>query len=371
MISESLYSKSRTKIIERSRHLDGIRGIAALAVAIFHFARSFDNSLLSSEKIINSTFISSLWNGHFAVAVFFVLSGFLFLNKSYNSSLRPALKAIIKRYLRLSLPILAICLLAYTAHVLGLYFNGDASILSNSDWLKRWYSFNPSISLAISESLWGDFVSFNALKTYNANLWTISYELLAVSLVIAFGVLCKTLKPRMQAISILIIFAATYGTHYFEFFLGAALALPYIQHRAAIPTKYSILLILLALSIAPMVPQRELAGLAVDLSYPIAAAILIFAVSSNKNLRMAFSCKPLLKLGEVSFGVYLTHFIILNSIASYIFLLTESKLATFTIYAATTAIASIIFTKAIDKPLTIFLNKLFLPKKVTTTIPVS
>lgn len=371
MISDSLYSKNCTKIIERSRHLDGIRGIAALAVAIFHFARSFDNSLLSSEKTINSTFISSLWNGHFAVAVFFVLSGFLFLKKFHCASLRPALKAIIKRYLRLSLPILAICLLAYIVHALGLYFNGEASNLSDSDWLKRWYSFQPSASLAISESLWGDFVSFNAQKTYNANLWTISYELLAVSLVIAFGVICKNLKPSMQVISILIIFAATYGTHYFEFFLGATLALPYVQKRATMKTKYSVILILLALSIAPMVPQRELAGLAVDLSYPIAAALLVFAVSANKNLRTAFSCKPLLKLGEISFGVYLTHFITLNSIASYTFIITESKLATLIIYITTTAIASIIFTQAIDRPLTTFLNKLFLPKKMTTTIQAS
>lgn len=371
MISDSLYSRNRAETIERSRYLDGIRGIAALAVAIFHFARSFDNSLLSPEKTINSTFISSLWNGHFAVAVFFVLSGFLFLNKFHCKPLKPALKAIIKRYLRLSLPILAICLLAYIAHALGLYFNRDASILSDSDWLKRWYAFQPNISLAISESLWGDFVSFNAQKTYNANLWTISYELLAVSLVIAFGVICKSLKPSIQVISILIILAATYGTHYFEFFLGAALALPYVQHRAAMSIKYSTMLILLALSIAPMVPQRELAGLVIDLAYPIAAALLIFAVSANKNLRAAFSYKPLLKLGKVSFGVYLTHFIALNSIASYTFLITESLLVTFTIYAITTAVASIIFTQAIDRPLTAFLNKLFSPKKMTITIPAS
>ncbi|MHC2145238.1 acyltransferase family protein [Pseudomonas sp. 210_17 TE3656] len=353
---------------ERAMHLDGIRGVAALTVAIFHFARSFDNSLLSSEQTINHTFISTLWNGHFAVALFFVLSGFLFFEKFYCKTIDLAITAAAKRYLRLCIPILAICLIAYAIHRFDLYPNKQASIASGSDWLGRWYAFSPDIRLAITESFWSDFVSFDATRTYNSNLWTISYELFAVFLIIAFGIICRHVNFLTQILILTTAAILSFGSHYLEFILGAFLALACIKRKISIPLPAAIVLTIAGLSLAPMALPNQVITLAADLLYPVAAALFIGSINSNSTLRSFFSNRCFVKLGEISFGLYLTHFIVLNSAASAFFIFTGSITATFALYLAVTAAASFAFTYAIDKPWMKYLNKNFTSRKYIDSI---
>jgi len=355
---------------ERSMHLDGIRGIAALAVAIFHFIRSFDNSLISSTEAVNHTFVSTLWNGHFAVALFFVLSGFLFFEKFYCTTIGTAVTAVIKRYFRLCVPILLICLAAYATHRSGLFFNKEASISNGSDWLSRWYAFQPDIYIAITESLWKDFVYFDATLTYNSNLWTISYELFAVLLVLAIGFTCKYINIFSQIALLLVAATLSFGTHYFEFILGSLLALTCIKSKIHLPLFVALIVGLVALSIAPMVLPSQIASLAADLFYPLAAVLFIGSVNANTTLSKAFSNKVFLNLGEMSFGLYLTHFVVLSSAASATFISTGSVIQTFIAYVATTTVASIIFTYAIDKPWIKVLNGVFGKSKLLLTNPI-
>lgn len=161
------------KFEHRSAHLDGLRGIAAVAVALLHFFRSFDNSQLSSAKVLNYTPLSAFWNGHFAVAIFFVMSGFLFFRKFHGAGVVPCVRGAVKRYFRLSIPILALSLVAFALHLGGLMPNAEAAATSGSDWLAKWYRFPPDILLAIGEPLYSAYVHFDATYSYNTNLWTI------------------------------------------------------------------------------------------------------------------------------------------------------------------------------------------------------
>jgi len=347
----------------RTLHLDGIRGVAALSVALFHFFRSFDNSLISGNHFINQTFISALWNGHFAVSLFFVLSGYLFFDKFKSESFFNGAKASAKRFLRLSIPILSICLLAYVVHKTGFFGNQAAAKLSGSDWLARWYVFEPSLSLAIFESLWFDYVSFNPNRTYNSNLWTISYELFAVIGVIFIAIITKNINNFIRIAILICLAAASYGTHYFEFIIGAVLAIVVSERKSSTSLRASIIILVFALSLSALFLPNAISGFASDFFYPVGAALLIISVSTNRALRLAFSNSFFLKLGEISFGLYLTHFLTLNSVASSVYIATESVPITFICYAASTIALSICFTYIVDEPWTNTLNLLFRKKK--------
>lgn len=343
----------------RVLHLDGIRGVAALAVALFHFARAFDNSLLSGSNPINKTPISTLWNGHFAVALFFVLSGLLFFEKFQSSNITKGTEAAIKRFLRLSIPIMSICLTAYLFHKLGLFTNQGAALISGSDWLARWYRFDPDITLAITESLWFDFVAFDPMRTYNSNLWTISYELLAVIGVIYLAIALKNLNIFLKSALLIFVIALCYGTHYFEFALGAGLALALTLKKNSVSTLAASIIIATSLSISALVSPYQVSSLASDLLYPVGAVLLIAAVSINHRAKKVFSNYFFVKLGEISFGLYLMHFLTINSVTASVYTYTKSLSLTFVSYAISTLVLATGFTYLIDQPWTRLLNKSF------------
>lgn len=348
---------------DRTIHLDGIRGVAALAVALFHFSRAFDNSLISGSHPINRTLFSTLWNGHFAVALFFVLSGYLFFNKFHSSNVMKGAEAAAKRFLRLSIPILFVCLTAYAIHKLNLFTNQQAALLSGSDWLARWYKFEPDLSLAIIESLWLDFIAFDPARTYNSNLWTISYELFAVIGIIALAIASKNLNNFLKIVLVTGVTAVCYGTHYFEFMLGAALALALKIKQPKASCLIAISVITISLSMSALALPAGISEFASDLLYPLGATLLIAAASINEKIKDAFSNSFFVKLGEFSFGLYLMHFITINSVASSVYAATESLSLTFISYAVSTTVLSIGFTYIIDQPWTKLLNRIFRKRK--------
>lgn len=343
----------------RDSHLDGLRGIAALSVAVLHFFRAFNNDFLSPNNPLNNTLISALWNGHFAVTVFFSLSGLLFLRKFYGIDLPSCLRAAAKRYLRLAIPIFALSIIALGLHAFGLFQNVAAASKSGSDWLVKWYRFEPDIRLALAEPLVLAFVSFDAKLSYNTNLWTISYELFGVFVVIAFGFSSRFLSKPWQLLIIALLLAVAFRSRYFDFFLGAALALFLLHRPLELPMWGGLALIAISSFGARLLQLPSLPIPIIHLAYPLASVALILAIDTCRPLRSLLSQKVFTFLGRISFGVYLIHMLMLCSVASSVYLRTESLWVTFIAYVATTIPLSILFWRALDQRWMVFLNGAF------------
>ncbi|MPT21584.1 MAG: DUF1624 domain-containing protein [Starkeya sp.] len=120
--------------------LDGLRGVAACSVVAFHFFYAFTPAPFTDWGRTGfglwDTPLAVLWNGHFAVALFFVLSGFV-LAASAPRTAREAPALIGLRYLRLALPALVSSALAWA------WLNGfpeaarEVQAMTGSRWF-RW-----------------------------------------------------------------------------------------------------------------------------------------------------------------------------------------------------------------------------------------
>lgn len=175
----------------RYAHLDGLRGVAALAVVFCHFAFAFQPALLSGNPAqgaaaaatgLSRTPLVLLWSPDCAVTVFFVLSGFV-LSASVAEAPkdRPVLHLmalVLRRWVRLAGPILGSSLLIWAVVAAGGLRNAPAAAANGSGWLAMhfgWLAWQAnSLPDLVLQSLFGIFAT--ATHWWNAALWTMPVE---------------------------------------------------------------------------------------------------------------------------------------------------------------------------------------------------
>lgn len=124
----------------RYKELDSLRGIAAIIVLLGHFLALFP---ILGKKVMYSTFgacFSILWQGHSAVIIFFVLSGFVLSLPFYKGTKFNYLKYLIKRVCRIYIPYIVILFIA-----IGIKL-GIHSKIGTIPGLVQWGSWNIEIS---------------------------------------------------------------------------------------------------------------------------------------------------------------------------------------------------------------------------------
>jgi peptidoglycan/LPS O-acetylase OafA/YrhL len=86
------------------------------------------------------------------------------------------------------------------------------------------------------------------------------------------------------------------------------------------------------------------------LAWPVGAALVIGGVDSAAALRQALSGRIFLWLGRHSFGLYLLHFLVASSVASWALLGSRSLPVTLLAYAGGTVLLAMAFTRFVDQP---------------------
>lgn len=178
--------------LDREIHLDGLRGLAALNVVIFHTILCFDRAFASGagieahfgwEMIFAGAPFVLLTHGTLPVMIFFVLSGYV-LAKFLERSDLGLVALVIRRYIRFSIPIMFTTIISYV--LVAIYFQPSLFNLSKSTWLTKVYQQAISFPAALQEGLYGAlFGLIPQNMSYNPSLWTMSVEF-AGSLLLIF-----------------------------------------------------------------------------------------------------------------------------------------------------------------------------------------
>src|SRR6185369_5603240 len=197
---------------DRKAYLDGLRGVAALIVLLGH---------LSIALALSFGPVGVAYNGNFGVCIFFVLSGYVLAGLAHRSPLTfPA--QVVRRYLRLAIPMLLTSIFAWALLALGLYPNKAAGDLLDSWWMRAWYQFPPSFADMVWQSLYGAFAG--ADPTYNSNLWTMLPEFVGSVFVFLIYALARN---RCVRTALLLIWAGVNLHNYFPLFAAGALLYEY------------------------------------------------------------------------------------------------------------------------------------------------
>lgn len=293
----------------RLEQLDGLRGILALFVVVYHLQDPFP--AITSVLLAHLPILSQAW---FSVDVFFIMSGFVmmyvygaaFSDKVRWADYRDFFAARIARLYPVHLFAMAILLLALLPFIHG---KPDFTSIDGR------YSWNSA--LAALFMLHGPWIDH---RTWNFPSWSISAEWHAYAIFPFAAVLASRWNARLAAVILTLCCA------------GALVLYNIDTHTDQYPTNTPVVLIrvltlfvggmaLFRLNLAyshflaaPWTIWAVIAALLIILSVPdiasiavLLAPVLVLAVLQCPNASRLFSNIPALFLGKISYSLYMTH----------------------------------------------------------------
>jgi peptidoglycan/LPS O-acetylase OafA/YrhL len=310
--------------------MDGLRGWAALSVVIFHFTwEAFGRSRPEFRELLPSI----VGNGRLAVVIFFTLSGYVLTIRRWRRVDNPPyLIGVTRRYVRLTIPILAASLLMLALMSLGLTPTRDAAQIAPG-WFNELANFTPSLLGAIDFALVRTYWSTDA-PLYHPFLWTMIVELWGSVIVFAISQSPRWLREPYTALLLCCVFFLWVFPFVTCFFLGATLAL--MQRDGLIfgkpPGRTESMLATLIFAVALViggiynVSPYTLGPTRLDQFGPTAAIGFILVVTAIRSTPITvFLMTPFSQmLGRLSFPLYLMHGLIAATVMPALILWTAS-----------------------------------------------
>ncbi len=351
----------------RLLQLEGLRGLAATTVVVWHFLWAFAPWELGTvagwpSQGVAGSVVTALMDGPAAVALFFVLSGFVIPLRLFRSGQsRTVVEAAAKRWPRLAGLTLLAVLFAYVLFRFGLFHYREAGDLTGSDWLASYGGgepdsmHKPSLAGAVHEGLVGAFL--NNSDAYDPVLWTMRHELFGSFLSMALALVTRRLS--IPACSAALISAAALATAVdpwlLSFVAGTGLAFVIWTRRArlsAFATSVSISVGLFlfgylepvgAYSFIPVI--QDDAGYRYDriVLHTLSGLLIILGLVGNERVARAFTARPLLLMGRLSFPVYVIHFPLLCSLGCGLFVLFRQSMS----YEGSVVLVAAIYASAV------------------------
>jgi peptidoglycan/LPS O-acetylase OafA/YrhL len=381
--------------VHKYENLDGLRGLAAFVVVMWHYSLGFFPALagiaigasaskqLKFENLFATTPLHILFAGPSAVTLFFVLSGFVLSIKFFQHKDATILtSSALRRYLRLMIPALGSIIVTYLILRFGLNYETVTRTITHSSWLSTLWNFPANFGDALRQGMYSVFFTVNnpnSLTSYNFNLWTMHYELIGSFIVFAIMAFFGKLKNRWVVYTILAV--GLIHTYYLSFLMGLIIAdvwnnYEWIKDKINEVLCWSLLPLGLFL-FAYYVPSSN-TGIYAHMVIPtfgkvssliffqtVGAVIVMVSVLRLRLLSRFFELRPLQFLGVNSFALYVIHLAILGSLACFIFNHLvfrvghlEAFLVSFMISVSFTLFIARFYTQYVDGP-AIALSKAF------------
>ncbi len=380
MTSNQVSSSTTLLAKHRDVHFDSLRGIAACMVAIAHFLAAFypysvfgNAQGVSQHALWESAFLfppfSLFTSGHFAVCLFFVLSGYVLSVRmigEHHQTIR-LIGAIVKRPIRLAGVLLFSVFCGVLLIELGLLFHHEAGTLSTSTfWIGQFFTNEIHWPTLLKQ-----LVTAKAGSEYNPPLWTLRIELVGSILVFLLLLGINWMSYGWRVLILLAVLVLLYSkTRYYDGFIWGMLLADAYKHRQfyKIPKFLTPFCIVVAVVLAAFpfyfignaTDAKKLPPWLQSISPHVpslAAVVVLIMVLASDHLQRLLSRPLLIWLGDISYGLYAIHFLFLSSICAYMQLTLSNSIgygwasvATFAVYVVLVLLASQVIKVFIDDP---------------------
>ncbi|MBT2758399.1 acyltransferase [Mesobacillus foraminis] len=362
-------------MVYRYEELDSLRGTAAIIVLISHTLFMF--STLEQDIKSSVPFLSFIWNGHSAVVLFFILSGFV-LTLPFEKKVKFSYpKYVIKRYCRIYLPYLII--LSVAIILKGILVNRVGTIPNLQQW--AFWSKETSILSLVQHIFF--LVEFDA-DAFLMVIWSLVHEM-RISLIFPFVVLLLLRVNWKYSLSIAMLssvlsftlikliptkFDLAISTNYFislhylsMFIIGSIIAI----NRNVIINWAKSSKLTIAIGVAsfflfnyPEVPYMVIGKLFGNIDYLLfqmfmdwiilagGAGIVICSLSLRSFSKLLLY-RPVNFLGQISYSIYLVHPVILITLAHSLYGFLPTPVILLIAFVLTFIIAAVCY-KYIEQP---------------------
>jgi peptidoglycan/LPS O-acetylase OafA/YrhL len=305
--------------------LDGLRGWGAVIVLLHHVGERF---LVEADGRIMPTWSRFIYDGPFAVLVFFVVSGFALSHVNFGKTAQNLRIATLSRYFRLAIPIFVTSFVGYAMLKAGLFANIETSKRYgiSETWLGQTFVFDPSFLSFVKFSLYNVFFDYVPGTSYNTSLWTLSIELFGSMLVYSY----LSLFRRDGSAHLLMAFALfcllLKIAPYYACFIGGYLAAEaYARLEKVAP--WRVIVESLAgigfYAVVFLITMYRPTNLGMLCAL---ATVFVFSVAFSSPLRWLLTTRVSEFLGRISFPLYLIHLYVICSWSVHLFTWLEGSM---------------------------------------------
>lgn len=369
----------------RLTYLDGLRGIAAFAVVLDHIA-IFIPGFVYDDPLRHGPFADLALQtlhfpvraGAFAVFIFFVLSGFVIAKSAARVS-EPLPLRTLRRYIRLTVPMVISTILSWALLELFPGSTRAAGVMLHSQWVGNLYAgATPSFLYAAADGLWGTYLSGSSYL--DPVLWSMRVELIgSLGLYAIYAAAPQRYRPALLIATALLLLALAKSV-YLGFPFGALLFELWQLNRLRPSPRLGTAAIIVGLLLGP-IGQSNLFAPAVQwfthhlggrwtplgAFYSVGELFIVAGVIVTPLAGSALRLRGAEFLGRISYGLYLTHMPILMTAFAALYVALGAggsvpRIAAWVVLFLPTAIfAAWLLTRLVDEPIVKSLKKLRLP----------